>query len=336
MKCNLDCEYCSTDLYGGHNNSLPHPPLAECLQTIDFMYEYADRMLMQRIPALRYVVLNVYGGEALNHPDIVEILQQARQRHLPYQDRWKLTITVTTNAIAPARKIDQLIPLVDEFTVSWHANNRAKQKQQFRDNVLKIRDQQRRLKCIVMMHPDYFEDAQDQISWCQENNVRYLPKQLDHKQSDVQFNYRENQIIWFKKLYNKQDLVPVIDDQQRADLADTGRACCGGRSLCADQTYRQREKFVNNKFPDWYCSVDKFFLFVKQTTSEIFVNKDCKMNYHGSVGPIGTLDQADAVLKEIGNTPTIQCKKYHCLCGLCAPKAANLDTYNSIIKKYQL
>ena len=31
----------------------------------------------------------------------------------------------------------------------------------------------------------------------------------------------------------------------------------------------------------------------------------------------------------------IQCKKDICYCGLCAPKAKNLDTYKSIMKKYQ-
>ena len=40
--CNLDCSYCSTGLEGGQDNNTKHPPLEECLRTIDFMYEYVD------------------------------------------------------------------------------------------------------------------------------------------------------------------------------------------------------------------------------------------------------------------------------------------------------
>ena len=36
-----------------------------------------------------------------------------------------------------------------------------------------------------------------------------------------------------------------------------------------------------------------------------------------------------------GTMPIIQCKKYNCFCGLCAPKAKELNTYNQIITKYQ-
>jgi hypothetical protein len=34
--------------------------------------------------------------------------------------------------------------------------------------------------------------------------------------------------------------------------------------------------------------------------------------------------------------PVIQCAKQRCYCGLCAPKAADLDTYNHIMKKYEI
>jgi len=49
MKCNLDCSYCHTGTYGGHDNTTRHPPLDECLSTIDFMFEYAN-IYMKRKP----------------------------------------------------------------------------------------------------------------------------------------------------------------------------------------------------------------------------------------------------------------------------------------------
>jgi hypothetical protein len=65
------------------------------------------------------------------------------------------------------------------------------------------------------------------------------------------------------------------------------------------------------------------------------------MNFDGTVGPIGNLTDADQILSTLKNQletntlPVIQCKKYQCFCGLCAPKAKNFDSYNQIMKKYQ-
>jgi hypothetical protein len=79
---------------------------------------------------------------------------------------------------------------------------------------------------------------------------------------------------------------------------------------------------------------------VKQVNGEIFVNKDCKMNFDGKVGPIGNLSDAQTLLYttahqlDTNSLPIIQCKKYKCHCGLCAPKAQNLDTYQTIMSKY--
>lgn len=329
LKCNLDCDYCEVGLHGGHDNSLPHPQLEQCLSSIDFMYEYADKMMARRIPALQYVVLNVYGGEALNHPHIVEILTAARERHSKYT--WPLTITTTTNAIVAPKKFEQIIDLVDEFTVSWHTNNTDRQKQQFRNNVLRIKDRGRSVKCVILMHPALFEDAQQQIQWCQENGIKHLPRQLDHRQEHSQFNYSSKQVIWFNQLYKTE-----LTATDNTDLANTGRACCGGRKLCEDQQYRDKQSFVVNKFPGWYCSVDQFFLYVKQANGEVYTNKDCKVNYQAQVGPIGYLNNAQVMLDQIGSTPVIQCIKDRCYCGLCAPKAADAATYNTIMRKYEI
>ena len=65
------------------------------------------------------------------------------------------------------------------------------------------------------------------------------------------------------------------------------------------------------------------------------------MNFNSEIGPIGHLDKADILLAETESVlnyntmPVIQCKKERCFCGLCAPKAQDLSTYNKIMKKYQ-
>jgi hypothetical protein len=64
------------------------------------------------------------------------------------------------------------------------------------------------------------------------------------------------------------------------------------------------------------------------------------MNFDGTVSPIGNLSNAQGIINELktqlaNGQPVIQCKKQKCLCGICAPKAKDLDTYKSIMKKYQ-
>jgi pyruvate-formate lyase-activating enzyme len=347
MKCNLDCTYCPSGLYGGHDNNTSHPPLQRCLEALDFMFAYVDLYMSIKPQGIRYVILNVYGGESLHHLDIVDILSQIKNKYKIYSNKWHLTVTTTTNAIVSDKKLRQIIPYIDEFTVSYHTENTDKQKQQFKDNLLTIAGTGVRQKCVVLMHqkPDLFQDAMDMIDWLNQNNIKVLPKQLDgHAGLDGDKRiYKQQQVQWFKAL-NKDNTFGapelLLQDKSNSNLNGTGRACCGGRQICADQNYKQRHFYVQNKFPDWYCSVNHFFLYVKQVNGEVYVNKDCKMNFDGEVGPIGTLADTQKILStlrdqlETDSLPVIQCKKYKCLCGLCAPKAKNQKTYNSIMEKY--
>lgn len=349
MKCNLDCSYCAPGLYSGHDNSTKHPPKKECLNTIDFMYRYVDMYMKGKPNGLKYVILNVYGGESLHHPDIVEILKKSIETYrAQYAELWHLTVTTTTNAIVSAKKMDQIIPCIDEFTCSYHTETTQKNKELFKQNVLKIIAAGKRCKVIILMHPEdeRWGDAQEMISWCQQNNVKYLTRQLDQPVSSTKFNYTEQQVHWFKSFYQTKNYktemnveLKQVDD--KINLADSGRACCGGRQLCKDTNLKSRHFFVENRFPDWYCSVNEFFLYIKQVTKEVFVNKDCKMNFEGSVGPIGHLWDTDRLLTDTqkqlteGQRPIIQCKKNRCVCGLCAPKAKHFNGFESIMRKYR-
>lgn len=347
LKCNLDCSYCDTGLYGGHDNSTKHPNKKDCESTIDFLFDYVDRYMSHRPRGLRYVVLNVYGGESLHHPDIVHILSSVRDRYSRYRERWHLTVTTTTNAIISRSKLTSILPLIDEFTVSYHSENTPKQKKLFKDNLLAIAAAGKKQKCVVLMHgnPDLFRDSQDMIEWLKSHGIKLLPRQLDghYGTGKSQRIYGSQQVKWFETLYN--DLshrvqINLPGNQDGTSLTDVGRACCGGRQVCSDQDYRNRSFFVQNQFPDWYCSVNHFFLYVKQVTGEIFVNKDCKMDYQGQVGPIGHLSHAQRLLDDLStqlrdqSLPIIQCKKNKCKCGLCAPKAQDFGTFKHIMEKY--
>jgi hypothetical protein len=301
------------------------------------MFEYADIYMKTKPKGIKYVILNVYGGESLHHPDIVKILETVHERYQPYQDSWHLTVTTTTNAIVSAKKLGKIIPLIDEFTVSYHADNTQKQQQQFKDNLLTLKSSNKRQKCIVLMHgePDKFADAQNMIEWLSQQNIKYLPRQLDNFDEADSFNYNQQQVIWFESLY-KTKLNHAETKRDKIALSSTGRACCGGRQLCSNQQHKEPQKFVPNIFTGWHCSVNHFFLYIKQVNGEVFVNKDCKMNFDSKPGPIGTLADTNAILQQAHNPPIIQCANPRCYCGLCAPKAQDLDTYKTIMKKYEI
>lgn len=347
MKCNLDCSYCPKGTYGGHDNSTAHPPLADCLQTVDFMFDYVDLYMSRKPKGIRSVILNIYGGESLHYPDIVTVLEAVRKRHEAFKDSWKLTVTTTTNAIIAEKKFKKIIPLIDEFTCSYHSGNTDKQKQQFKNNLLLIKQHGVRQKCVVLMHPEpeLFDDANQMIDWLKTNDIKFLPRQLDSSWEDIlEFNYKKEQVVWFDKLYSEksyQAQPKIVDSEEVNNMGDNGRACCGGRQLCQDGDFKTRHFFVNNRFPDWHCSVNHFFLYIKQLTGELFFNKDCKMNLNNEIGPIGSLSDVKKLLTTTqdqltNNTmPVIQCKKSQCFCGLCAPKAKTLEDYNSMMRKYQ-
>jgi hypothetical protein len=127
------------------------------------MFEYVDLYMTYRPNGLKYVILNVYGGESLHHPDIVTILQAVQQCYEKYKANWHLTVTTTTNAIISSDKLAGILPLIDEFTVSYHVENSTKNKKLFRNNLLTIKAAGRRQKCVVLMHPepDFFEDCKN-------------------------------------------------------------------------------------------------------------------------------------------------------------------------------
>jgi molybdenum cofactor biosynthesis enzyme MoaA len=344
LKCNLDCSYCGPE---GHDNSTSHPPLDRCKKSVDFMLAYTDLYMRYKVKGIKHTILNVLGGESLHHPNIVEILAYIKQKHSEQEYQWPLTLTCTSNVIVSSKKLQQVTSLIDEFTTSFHAEATEKQHTQFKKNLLSIKQVGKRLKCIIVMHNDQklFNQCLEMIEWCKDNDIKYLPKQIDNILTTSKFNYNTKQIYWFESQYQKRSHQAKIDfiypeENQTINLAGVGRACCGGRQMCTNEDRKQRFHFLSNVFPDWYCSVNEFFVHINQSTEEIFTNKDCRMSFNGDIGPIGNLNKADDLIKwteqhlENNTLPVIQCKKNLCFCGLCAPKAKTFKDYQRIMEKY--
>ena len=334
--CNLDCSYCPTGLEGGHDNTTNHPSLEECLQTIDFMYEYVDQYMQYKKESQRKVVLNIYGGESLFHPDIVTILEEVRSRYEQYKDRWYLTVTCTTNGVVGQNQWARIVPLIDEFTVSYHAENYPKQKQQYLDNITYLKEVDKRFKCVVMMHnnEEYFADADAIVNFCKSNNIRHVVKPLDNQQPEWQYTgeqYSKLKTYWMSPITVVKDRVQAIQE---------GRSCCGGRKLSLNGDLKSSVGFVPKQgFEGWSCSVNWFLLFVRQLDGAVYTNKDCLMSTTGNVEPLGNISDSKKIIStlksqlETGTMPIIKCKKNICRCGFCAPKAESETDFRELIKR---
>jgi len=337
LRCNLDCSYC-TSMY--HDNSTQHPPLSDCLKTIDFMFEYVNIYMQNKPKWGREVILNVYGGESIFHPDIITIYKTIREKYKKFENDWGLTVQTTTNLVAGKSLINKLKDTIDYWTVSYHTEANQKQKSQFKNNVLSLKKYGKKVKVIVLMNPHKFDDAINMIEFCKENNLEFLPRQLD--KFDDKHTYSSEQINWLNNLYNNKSYKTEeiqIDDSKDLNMSKVGRACCGGRQLCTNGNFKERNFFIKNNFEGWSCSVNWFFLYIRQISKEVYHNKDCRMKLDGTVGPFGHLDQADLILSELksmmtNGMPTIQCAKKSCLCGLCSPKASNQIDFQKMFSKY--
>jgi MoaA/NifB/PqqE/SkfB family radical SAM enzyme len=348
--CNLDCSYCSTGIDGGHDNTTKHPPLNECLDSIDFMYRYVDLYMQYKKSSQRKVILNVYGGESLFHPDIVEILEECRKQYETYKDKWHLTITCTTNGVVGENHWRRIVPLIDEFTMSYHSENLPKQKQQYKDNILYLKNQNKRVKCAIMMHnnKELFEDSELIVNFCKEHDIRYVLKPLDNPEKEWKYSaeqFLKLKTFWINevpaaKKENYQTFIDTVDNNAGVSSINEGRPCCGGRKLSLNNNLKSCVSYIPRQgFKDWYCSVNWFFLFVQQLTGNVYTNKDCRTSTTGKVEPLGNLNNYQIILDNLKeqfdnrSMPIIQCVKDICMCGFCAPKAEKFDDFKQLLDR---
>jgi sulfatase maturation enzyme AslB (radical SAM superfamily) len=339
LKCNLDCSYCGKE---NHDNSVPHPSLDDCKQTVDFFIEYMNLYMEKRPVENRIASIDIFGGESLFHPDIVTILDYFEEQHKPYKDKWSLALNTVTNAVVKEKIWERIVDKINYWTVSYHVEATEEQLELVRNNILDLQKRNKQFHVSLLMHPKHWDKCLYIIDWCKERNIRILPRQIDHAWNQVQFWYSNEQADWMREYHGKTS--PTLTQKlaysviKIVNLNNEGRQCCGGSELLVDG--KDVVTHVDNTFKGWTCGVNNFFVYVKQQTKEIFTNKDCQVNFNGEVGPIGYVSTYKDLIKEVEtklNKPeqfSIQCVKKRCLCGLCTPKAQDKETYNAIISNY--
>jgi hypothetical protein len=135
-------------------------------------------------------------------------------------------------------------------------------------------------------------------------------------------------------------MIPEDVNRDKVQAIEEGRSCCGGRRLSLNGDLKSNVGFVPKQgFTGWYCSVNWFFLFVRQLDGEVFTNKDCRMSTTGKYESLGNLNNSQKIINTLKNQlstnmPIIQCVKDICRCGFCAPKAKNREDFENLIKRH--
>jgi len=337
LKCNYDCSYCPIGP-AGHDNSTQHPPIEKCVKMLEQMYQYTDVMMQNKKIQFKDAILNVYGGEALYHPNIEEILLETTKQFKPYENNWRLKRRITTNATASEKKWQTVCEHIEGVTFSYHSQGSEKMKTLFKKNIDHVLKIKKEYDIIVCVFPDqrYWQDCLDFLEYCKQNKLNARPKLLDGPLG----------------LYNQKhikDLAPYLKDdsigteiKQDVSIDNQTRGCCGGRALCTNRNIKEYATMVPRElgFEGWYCSANHFFLHANSVYGEYYTNKDCRVKLEqtrGSIATIDTMPEYISYIKQnlLSNTlPIMRCVQKVCLCGTCAPKSMHKENLKNIMKIY--
>ena len=142
-----------------------------------------------------------------------------------------------------------------------------------------------------------------------------------------------------------KDINGVVENDKKQVAESVGRPCCGGRVMetgcggCWTKT-----KFLEyQKFSQWSCSVNWFFLHIEQQTDKIFHHQTCQATFDNTRGPIGTISESDKILEwtrdklETKSMPVITCPlgpNKLCGCGLCTPKSTDPQVLKAMLPRH--
>lgn len=302
---------------------------------LDQMYQYTDVILSHKKRPFKDVIMNIYGGESIYHPDIVRLIEKTTEMHQPYKDRWRLRRRITTNGTASQKIWESICEHIEGFTMSYHSTGPEKLKKLFKKNLKYLSDIKKEHDLIVCMYPekDHWQDCLDFLRWAQASGIDARPKMLDGE-------------LGVYKKEHLEDLAEFIDEKELSDwksdqLAETqSRGCCGGRKMCINRNIKEYQFLVprgSDGFEGWHCSANQFFLHGNNTYGTYYTNKDCRVRLDGNTGAIAnihTMPKYIEDLKQRNKLPTLICAQKTCQCGTCAPKSVYEDNLKQILEIY--
>ena len=334
LKCNYDCAYCGIGP-SGHDNSTAHPSYDRSIVMLDQMYQYADVVLQHKKITFKDVVMNIYGGESIYHPDIVRLIKKSSDMYLPYKDKWRLRRRITTNGTASEKIWKSICEHIEGFTMSYHSTGPDKLKKLFKINLKYLSDIKKEHDLIVCMYPtkDHWHDCIEFLRWAKDTGINARPKMLDGP-------------LGVYKKEHLRDLEEFIDQSELKDWdidqkADTqNRGCCGGRKMCVNRNLKDYQFIVprgEDGFKGWHCAANQFFLHGNNVNGLYYTNKDCRVRLDGKTGAIANVETMPKYIEDLkrqNKLPTLVCAQKTCRCGTCAPKSIYKENLTDILKIY--
>jgi MoaA/NifB/PqqE/SkfB family radical SAM enzyme len=330
-RCNLDCTYCESTRHDNHSKL---PTIVNLKKTFDFVKQYIDLYNSKRVDQ---TVTNIdfTGGEPTINPDFWPLLDYIKQTG-------GFRLSLTTNGTWGPKFTQRILDNFAHATISWHAEDHLNERTI--ENILALHLAGMSLQVNVMLHCDYFEQATLICGMLKEKGIRVNPVPIgdgsivrkgwfidaDGTNRRTSHEYTEEQQDWF---YN------WMGEPRKASAAkegtNVGRACCGGRCTqgLVDNQW-QEVKLVNNWFKDWYCTVNWYFLHIDQYSGDVLHHQTCQATHTGR-GPIGNLNDTDLILEQVSSMLSnpmkpIICPNQRCGCGMCVPKAKNLNDFRQL------
>ena len=326
-KCNLDCSYCTS-----HNNASKPLPLEQCLQTIDFIFQYTDLTLSVRPKYEQAASLNIIGGEPFTHPNIDTILEYANTLYKSqYKDKWRLSVCLTTNGLAGNNLLKKCLPYVDKWTVSYHTETLPKQKDLVLQNIQLLHETTSNFEVRVMAHPDKekFDEAAAVHSSLVKQGIHALMKPV------TKVEYDKKQTHYLQSNWTRKNIDSTVNYN-----TTKGITCCSDKPLVLDNDRANTTNFIPmNNFEGWYCALNWNFLYVNEL-GKVYHNNTCYLSYNSNLEePIGTIENAAEILSRLKlqldskKVPVVVCTRSVCHgCGMCATKAKTKEDFLKLMK----
>jgi MoaA/NifB/PqqE/SkfB family radical SAM enzyme len=337
-RCNFDCSYCGPE---HHNNTSPHADLKTLIKTFEFAKQWAKIYNSHRSVKPEAIEMNFTGGEPTNNPNFWDLIHHIKQDDETY---W---LGLTTNGTWGDKQMKTIVDYFGSATVSYHCEADKKLRDRTLHNIIELKSQGVFVQVNVMLHTDLWDIAMEACEILDQHGVHYNPTPIGDGSNDTgkwaidsngisrrtSHTYTPEQQQWFFKKMNID--AQTIENKIGNKL---GRACCGSRCLTGkvDNVW-QPVKLVNTEFKDWHCTVDWFFLHIDQELQNIYHHQTCQATRSGR-GPIGTLNDTEKLLADLRNMMSqpaiapIICPNQRCGCGMCLPKAKNIDDFKVIWK----
>ena len=339
-RCTYACTYC---LDHRSNKTSPFVNLDALKKTLDGVVEYGQLLQQYRSYDLP-IDLAFTGGEPTAHPDFFDFLEYAKARY-PF-----VRTNLTTNGCYTKRKAELVMKTCHSTTVSYHAEATEQEKELVKNNLQLMHDADYNFSVNVMFHKDYFDECADLCEWLSSLHIRHTARPIGdsgnpedvadgsaHLYSQEQLEYFKRQ--WERKESKKKDVMNMAT-KTRAETS-IGRPCCNGKclSIKTDEKWGKGFRVPTTNFHGWHCMVNWYFLYINSELDAVYHHQTCQVNLEGEIGPIGKASEFDKIIGPLrkklrqGKMPVIRCPKFHCGCGLCAPKALNEQDAKEIFEQ---